>query len=170
MKLIMAVDENWAIGKDNKLLEYIPDDLKRFQEITKNKVVIMGKNTFESLPDKKPLKDRLNIVVSRTLSMKGMTKYKNRPMVVVWDTESLKTIYNEYGMDAEVFVIGGQQIINEFMDVIDTAYITKIYNKYDADTYIPNLDKLIEWEVVDKSEILEYNGVKYQYFTYKKVV
>lgn len=170
MKLIMAVDENWGIGKDGKLLVDIPNDLKRFQQLTKNKVVIMGRNTFESLPEGKPLKDRYNIVVSKTLSNKGNTKYKNRPMVVVNDTESLKNVYYEYGMDIDVFVIGGAQIINELMDVIDMAEITKIYNKYDADTYIPNLDEDKNWEVLDKSDILEYNGIKYQYFTYKRVV
>ena len=170
MNLIMAVDENWAIGKDNKLLENLPDDLKRFQQLTKNKVVIMGRNTFESLPEGKPLRDRYNIVVSKTLSNKGNTKYKNRQMVVVNDTESLRRVYYEYGMGIDVFVIGGEQIIRQFMDIIDTAYITKIYNTYDADTHIPNLDENNDWEVVDKSEILEYNGVRYQYLTYRKVI
>lgn len=169
MNLIMAVDKDWNIGNKNKLLVHIPDDLKRFKELTEHKVVIMGRNTFESLPDGKPLLNRFNIVVSKTLSMDGRTKYRNRQMCVVNDTESLKTIYTKHGQDAEVFVIGGEQIINQFMDVIKTAYITKIDNVYEADTKIPNLDNELDWILVDQSEWFEHENVKYCYCKYERI-
>ena len=64
MNLIVAVDKNWAIGKDNKLLVSIPDDMKFFRETTSGKVVVMGRKTLESFPNGKPLKDRVNIVLT----------------------------------------------------------------------------------------------------------
>ena len=161
MNLIVAVDENWAIGKEGDLLEKISEDLKRFKELTTNNIVVMGRVTFDSLPKKRPLPNRKNIVLTRdkTLVIEGVE-------ICYTVDELLKMIEKE---EKDVFVMGGEKIYKLLLPFCKKAYVTKIYNSYDADRYMENLDISEEWEEKRKDEIRENdNGIKYQYITYEK--
>lgn len=156
MKLIVAVDENWNIGKDGDLLIKIPDDLKRFKEITNGKAVFMGRKTLESLPNGNPLPNRTNIVLTRDKD------YKNDKCVVINSVDEIE-------LDDDIFVIGGGQVYSLMLPYCDTAYITMVHNSFDADTSFPNLDNDKNWKLSSKSELYEYNGIKYDYRIYLRV-
>ena len=141
MKLIVAVSESWGIGKDNKLLFSLKEDMKFFKNTTTGKVVVMGKNTYLSLP-KRPLKDRVNIVLSST-ELEGC----------VWVT-SMDELFAEAGKynGDDVFVIGGASMYKQMLPYCDTAYITKVHSDAEADAFFTNLDELPEWQCVEKRD------------------
>ena len=161
MNLIVAVDRNWAIGKDNKLLVSIPDDMKFFRETTTGKVVVMGRKTLESFPNGKPLKNRVNIVLTRD------PKYSVDGAVIVHSKEELDKELNKYESD-DIYVIGGESIYRLLLDECDRAFVTYVDYSYDADTYFPNLDENPAWELVEESEEQVYFDITYTYRTYKK--
>ena len=165
MKMIVAVDENWAIGKDNSLLTDIPEDLARFKRLTEGKIVVMGRKTLESLPGGKPLPGRTNIILTRD---KG---YKVENAIVMSDTEHIG-IYLK-GMEAkektEVFVIGGAQIYELLLPSVYHVYVTKINDTFEADSWFPNLDNDPNWEGYPTNEEMEHNGIEYQYYTYARL-
>lgn len=160
MKLIVAVSENWGIGNKNKLLFSIPADMKFFRETTKDSVVIMGKKTLESFPGKKPLKNRVNIVLT------SHADYEAEGAVICHCVKDAIEYSKKYAK--EVFVIGGESVYREFLPFCDTAYVTKIYAQAEADTYFPNLDENSEWDILKTSEMLEDNGYKFEFCTYVK--
>jgi len=159
MKLIVAVDKNWAIGNKNGLLISIPEDMKFFRETTSGKVVIMGKNTLESFPNGRPLKNRVNIVIALEKD------YKVEGATVVYSIEEALAEAAKYNTD-DVFVIGGGSIYRQMLDYCDTAYITYIDYAYEADTYFPNLDEKPEWTLVEESEEQVYFDVEYYFRKY----
>lgn len=160
---IVAVDMNWGIGYNGELLERIPQDLKRFKELTSNKWVIMGRKTWDSLP-KKPLPGRTNAVITRDPISKG--KYED---TIFLSLKNMKLILHQQ-KNLDFFVIGGEQIYREFLPYYDRIYVTKIYCEHDkVDTYFPNIDTLNEWALVHMSEMFEYNGIKYQFCEYSSI-
>lgn len=161
MKLILAADRNWAIGKDGGLLCYIPGDLKYFKERTAGKTVVMGRPTLESLPGGKPLPKRENIVLTTR------EDYQVSGALVVHSEEELDEVLADRDTD-EVMIIGGGKVYREFLPKCDTCYITKIYDAFEADTHFVNLDEMPEFEVVWKSEVQEENGHSYQFFEYSR--
>jgi len=160
MKAIVVVDLNWGIGYKGKLLEKIPEDMKYFKQLTLNKVVVMGRETFESLPNKEPLKDRINIVLSRK-------KFINNKNIIICNSikELLKEI-EKYSTD-DIFVIGGEQIYSQLISYCNEVYVTKIQNKYIADKFMVNLDSDKQWELVYKSEVRKFNEINYSFTKYK---
>lgn len=161
MKLILATDENWAIGKDGGLLCHIPGDLKYFKERTKGKTVVMGRPTLESLPGGKPLPARDNIVLTRRQD------YAPSGVLVAHSASELDDVLKKYNSD-DVFIIGGGKVYRDFLDKCDTCYITKIYEKFEADTWFVNLDERDEFEIVWQSEMQEEKGIRYQFFEYRR--
>ncbi|MCR5784426.1 MAG: dihydrofolate reductase [Eubacterium sp.] len=161
MKLIVAVDKNWAIGLRNKLLVSIPNDMKFFREVTTGHVVVMGRKTMESFPGGMPLKKRTNIVLTKNSS------FKAGDAIVVTDKEELLKEIEKYDTD-EVYVIGGESIYRMLLPYCDTAYITKINYEYEADTYIPNLDEDDEWELIEESEEETCFDLEYKFTTYRR--
>ncbi len=161
MNLIAAVDENWAIGNQNKLLASIPEDMKFFRETTTGKVVVMGRKTLESFPGKKPLKNRTNIVLTANPS------YQVEGATVVHSLDELHEELKKYDSD-DIFVIGGESIYRLLLDECDKAYITKIAYSYTADAYFPNLDERKEWKVVKESEEHTCFDLEYFFLTYQK--
>ena len=139
MNLIVAVDKNWAIGMDNKLLVSIPQDMKFFRETTKGNIVVMGRKTLESFPQGQPLQKRVNIVISSN------PDYQVKGAVVVQSVEEALEECKKY--EGEVYVIGGESIYRAMLPYCDTALVTKIDHAYAADTYFPNLDEDPEWEL-----------------------
>ena len=159
MKLIAAADKNWAIGKDNSLLISIPEDMKFFRKTTSGHVIVMGRKTLESFPNGAPLKNRVNIVMTRD------NGYKKDGAIIVHDIDELRNALKNYDGDG-VFVIGGGSIYELLLPMCDTAYITKIDKTFDADTYIPNLDKSSEWKIAQESEQFKHNDIGYRFITY----
>ncbi len=161
MKFIAAVDENWGIGYKNNLLISIPEDMKFFRETTKNSVVIMGRKTLESFPGGNPLKNRVNIVLTSDL------EYKKNDAIIANSIDDVLKYISEYP-DKDIYVIGGGKIYKTFLPYCNEGYITKIYHAFDADTFFPDLDASIEWEITDESDINEYEGMSYAFITYKR--
>ena len=160
MKLIVAADRNWAIGKNNKLMWSIPADMKFFRETTQGNVVIMGRKTLESFPQGQPLKNRVNIVITRNPS------YKVKDAVVVHSVEEAIEESRKY--DGDVFVIGGESIYRAMLPYCDTALVTRIDYAYEADTWFPNLDEDEEWELTDEGEEQTCFDLAYAFTRYER--
>ncbi|SES09282.1 dihydrofolate reductase [Lachnobacterium bovis] len=161
MNLIVAVDKNWGIGKNNDLLVRIPADQKFFRDTTIGKVVVMGRKTLESFPGQVPLKGRTNIVLTHD------ENYDGHGAIVVNSMDELKEELKKYN-DEDIFVIGGEKIYRQLLDMCKIAHVTKIDYAYDADAFFPNLDELDEWELVADSEEQTYFNVIYHFNMYKR--
>lgn len=160
MNLIVAVDNNWAVGYRGGLLTYLPGDLPYFKEKTMGKVVIMGRKTLESLPKGKPLKGRKNVILTRD------SNYRCENAVVCNNKDEIIEYIGQFQSE-DVYVIGGAQIYNLFMNECNKAYVTKIYSQLPADKYINNMDKLENWEITWKSDMNEHEGIEYQWILYE---
>lgn len=161
---IVAVDNNWGIGYNGDLLEHIPEDLKYFKALTTGHVVVMGRKTWDSLPQK-PLKDRLNIVISR--QPRGPLG-EGMAFSIPMDEAKVRVALS--GNDEEWFIIGGGSIYQEFLSVCDRVYVTKIYKDHDnVDTYFPNLDKSEEWVPTTCGQLLTHNDLTYQFWQYDRI-
>lgn len=161
MKLILAADKNWAIGNKGELLCHLPGDLKFFKEKTTGKTVVMGRGTLESLPGKKPLPKRENIVISSN------PDYVVEGATVVHSHEELFEYLKGKDSD-EVMVMGGGRVYKDLLPYCDTCYITKIYESFGADTWFVNLDQMPEFEVAWESDLQEENGIEYRFFEYRR--
>lgn len=161
MNIIAAVDRNWAIGNKNALLVKIPRDQKLFMEMTQGKVVVMGRRTLESLPQKQPLKNRTNIILSSNKD------YVVKGAMVVHCVEELLEELKKYQSD-DVFIAGGETVYRQLLPYCDTAHITKIDYEYEADAYFPKLDELPEWKLVADSEEQTYFDLEYYFLQYRK--
>ena len=162
MNLIAAVDKNWAIGRNNKLLVSIPDDMKFFRQTTTGKVVVMGRKTLESFPNGQPLKNRVNIVLTSDKN------YKVKDAIVVHDLDELHKELEQYNSE-DVYVIGGESIYRQLLDECDVAHITKIDYAYDADAYFPNLDEKEEWQITEDSDEQTYFDLEYYFLKYERM-
>ena len=161
MNIIVAVDKNWAIGKNNKLMWSIPADMKFFRETTKGNIVIMGRKTLESFPQGQPLKNRVNIVITKN------PNYKGKDAVVVHSIEEALAESKKY--EGETYVIGGESIYRAMLPYCDTALVTKIDHAYDADTYFPNLDADKEWQMTKISDEQTCFDLEYYFTVYERV-
>ena len=161
MNLIAAVDKNWAIGRNNKLLVSIPDDMKFFRETTTGKVVVMGRKTLESFPGKKPLKNRVNIVLT------GDRSYQADGAVIVHDMEELHEELKKYPSE-DIYVIGGESIYKQLLDECDVAHITKIDFAYEADAWFPNLEEDPAWVLTGESEEKTYFDLEFRFCRYER--
>ena len=138
MNMIVAADKNWAIGKNNQLLVSIPADMKMFREQTTGKVVVMGRKTLETFPGGLPLKNRLNIVLTRN------RKLQVPGAVIVHSVDELLERIKDYPED-DVYCIGGDSIYRQLLPYCRKAFVTRIDFAYEADTFFPNLDEMPEW-------------------------
>jgi dihydrofolate reductase len=158
---IVAVDNNWGIGFNGDLLEHIPEDLKYFKELTTGHVVVMGTNTWNSLPIK-PLPKRGNIIIS---SADRLIMCKNTVRLHMEDVLD----YFDYTED-DIFIIGGGSIYNQLLPFCDRVYVTKIYKDHvNVDTYFPNLDKSEEWAPAACGNLRTYNDLSYQFWQYDRI-
>lgn len=156
MTIILVADNNWAIGKNGDLLARLPEDMKRFREITTGHTVVMGRKTYESFP-KRPLPNRVNCVISRTQkSIDGAEAFCSVEDFLEYAKE----------INDEIFVIGGGEIYSQLLPYCDKAYITRVYESFEGDTFFTDIDALPEWEAVKSSEIIETNGFKIRFIDY----
>ena len=156
ISIIVALDENNGIGKDNRLLCHIPGDLPRFKKITSGHTVIMGRNTFLSLPGG-ALKNRRNIVITdrRGDSFKGCEI-----------AHSVEEALEMVALEDEIFIIGGASVYRQFLPLASRLYLTRIHKVFEADTFFPAIN-FHEWELisVEVPEIKEEAG-----FTFDHVI
>lgn len=162
MNLIVAVDKNWAIGKDGRLLVNIPADRQLFVKETTGKVVVMGRKTLESLPGGQPLGKRENIVLSRD------PEYRVKGAKVCNSVEEALELLTGRASD-DVYVIGGQSIYEQFLPYCDTAHVTFVDYIYDADTLFPNLDADPEWRLAEESDEQTYFDLCYCFRRYERI-
>ncbi|WP_026474436.1 dihydrofolate reductase [Alkaliflexus imshenetskii] len=159
--IIVAVDQNNAIGRGGDQLAYISGDLKRFKQLTTGHAIVMGRKTFEALP-KGALPNRRNIVVSRnkTLQLPGCE--------VVQSAEEAIALCNA---NEKIFVIGGGEIYNLFLPMADTIYFTHIHYAFEgSDTWFPEIDSTVWKDIqVDNKMQDEKSGMLYHYQTVKRV-
>ena len=151
ISLIAAISENNALGKDNRLIFKIPEDMKRFKEITSGHPIIMGRKTYESIG--RPLPNRTNIVVTRD------ENYRADGCEVVCSLEQAIEVAKKVEK-TEVFVIGGGQIYKEAISLADKLYLTLVEGKYEADTFFPDYS---DFNKVIHSESHESAGYKYEF-------
>lgn len=160
LSLIVAKAKNNTIGKDNHLLWHIPDDLKRFKELTTNHNIIMGRKTFESIG--RILPNRKHIVFSQNPDF----KVNNENVEIV---HSMLQIQQYIEDENENFVIGGAMIYNLLMPYVTKMYVTEIDKDFEGDTFFPRINSDI-WEEISREEGPEdsKNNFKYEYVTYKR--
>ncbi|MCI8677077.1 MAG: dihydrofolate reductase [Lawsonibacter sp.] len=158
MKVIAAVDENWAIGRNGDQLIYISEDLKHFKALTTGHPVILGRKTLATFPGGRPLKGRRNLILSRNPGFAP-------PEAEVFS--SLEELLAAAPQDA--FVIGGASVYQALLDRCDTACITRIEAAFPgADCWFPNLDERPEWKIAEEGPVLEEKGVRFRYVTYER--
>lgn len=160
MNFIVAVDDNWGIGNQGDLLYSIPEDMKFFRQTTLNKVVIMGRNTLESLPGAKPLPKRTNIVLTRNPA------YMVEGALVCQSVEEVLDAVKDYPPE-DVWVMGGKAVYEALLPYCQKGYITKIHSQKVADTTLVNLDTLPEWECTSISEPHEFEGISFAFCVYE---
>lgn len=144
ISIIVAVAENFAIGKDNDLLFHLPGDLKRFKEITTGHTLIMGRNTLLSLP-KWPLPNRRHIVI---------TDRKNDYFEGCETVFSLDQALDKVENEEEAFVIGGGMVYRQFYPIAKKLYLTLVHKTFDADTFFPEIN-FNEWAEVNREDIYD---------------
>jgi len=159
MNLIVAVDKNWSIGRNGKLLISIPEDMQLFRKETSNKVVVMGRKTLESFPNGLPLKNRTNIVITNDKS------YNVKDAIICHSIEEALEEIKKYASN-DVYVIGGETIYRQLLPYCDVAHVTKIDYEYDADTQFPNLDEMPEWSIGERSDERTYFDLEYEFLKY----
>jgi len=158
LTIIAAVSINNVIGNNNKLIWKLSNDLKRFKNLTTNHSVIMGRKTFESLPN--PLPNRDNIVITRD------TNY-SKPNIQV--CSSIEDAINLTKTDAQPFIIGGGEIYSQTINIVDKIELTRVHEEFDGDAYFPEIPLDI-FELINEENYnsdLE-NEFDYSYLTYKK--
>lgn len=155
MQAIVAVSENWGIGKENQLLFRISADLRRFKELTAGHTVIMGRKTLQSLPGSKGLPHRRNIVLT------------GDPDFRAENVETVNTLAGAiFAAGADAFVIGGATVYRQMLSLCDRVYVTRVFSTPEADAFFPDLDADPHWEIAAESEIMEENGLRFQYVDY----
>ena len=155
MHLIVAVDKNWAIGKDGDQLIYIPEDLKHFKALTTGHPVILGRKTMATFPGGRPLKGRRNLILSRdpAFAPEGGEVYPSLEQLVA-------------SAPADSFVVGGASVYAALLPYCDTAHITRIDAVFPADKFFPDLDADPVWQIQDVSDPMEHDGLSFRYYTY----
>jgi len=161
ISIIAAIGKNRELGKDNKLLWHIPEDFKRFKNLTSGHVVIMGRKTYESLPEKfRPLPNRINIVVTRNPNFTTI----NQLIVVGSIEEAIESAKAKIqNPNNEIFIIGGASIYEQGIKYADKLYLTLVEKEYpDADTFFPDYSqfKKVVSEEKHKDNIYSYRFIE----------
>lgn len=152
LAIIAAVAKNRVIGNKGKIPWTIREDLKRFRKLTLNHPVIMGRNTYFSLPTR-PLPRRQNIVLSKS----GYAPEDKDVIVCKSIDDAVETASN---LDNVAYIIGGQQIYEKTLGIVDRMELTHVHKEYEGDSYFPVFDEK-DWEVVKREDKLNYSFVSY---------
>lgn len=157
ISIIVAIARNYAIGKDNDLLWHLSEDLKRFKRITSGSTIIMGRNTYLSLP-KRPLPNRRSIIIS---------DIPNDYFEGAETVHSIEAALEYCSTETESFIIGGGSVYRQFLPLANKLYITKVHQDFEGDVFFPEIDEQ-EWELIEESEIQvdKNNSLRYSFLTY----
>ena len=156
---IVAVDNDWGIGYNGGLLESIPKDLANFKSLTLGGTVVMGQNTWDSLP-LKPLPGRENIIITYDTHLD--------PKAFFWSMEDTLNFIKTH-LDKHFWIIGGGSIYKQLLPICDRVYVTKIYKSHDnIDTYFPKLDDSEDWNKTPISDIQSHEGTQFQFWLYER--
>lgn len=160
ISLIVVIARDNAIGYKNQLLCHLPADLKHFKQLTTGHAVVMGRHTFESLPNG-PLPNRKNIV---------LTSKPSASTADYLEVDSLEKAFQSVADNEEIFIIGGAQIYRQYLELADLMYITWIHHSFEADTFFPEVD-WNQWKEVDREdcEADEKNPYPYSFVKYERV-
>ena len=159
MELIVAVYEDWGIGKDGTQPVALSADRKFFRETTRGAAVIVGRKTVADFPGQKPLPGRKNIVLTKQdLEIPGFT--------VCHSPEDAAKAASDWDT---VFVIGGGSIYRQMLPMCQKAYITKVHCAVESDTYFPNLDEDADWKMTQVLQSGEENGISYEMCLYERI-
>lgn len=158
--IIVAIADNYAIGKDNQLLWHLSEDLKRFKILTSGHAVVMGKNTYFSLPVR-PLPNRINIVITDV------------PEEIIDGCKmaySIDDAIEKMDTDKENFIIGGGSIYKQFLPIVQKLYLTRVHKDFEADCFFPEIN-FSEWELLseERNKKDEKTGIIYSYLIYQKI-
>ena len=156
-----AQDKNGLIGKNGLLPWRLPNDMRFFREHTMDRILVMGRKTYEGLPNQSALEGRKNIVLTNNLN------YKAKDVLICHSVQEVLEQLKSYD-SKDVYIIGGGQIYEQFLPYCDTAHITRVDYKYQADTYITDFDKLDGWRVTARSEEHTYFDICYEFVCYQK--
>lgn len=158
MELIVAVYDDWGIGKDGTQPVALSADRKFFRETTRGAMVIVGRRTVEDFPDQKPLPGRANVMLTRT-----KRTYPGFTMAASPEEAAALAANAQRAM-----VIGGGSIYRQMLPMCDTAYVTKVHTKVESDTFFPNLDADENWALSEILQSGEENGIAYEICLYKR--
>ncbi|NDL68434.1 dihydrofolate reductase [Clostridiales bacterium F-3ap] len=161
MRCIVAVDRNWGIGRENRLLCHIPEDLRFFKKTTLGRWLVMGRKTLESLPGGRPLPGRTTVVLTRR------PDYACPGALTVHSVEELLKVLPEDR--EEVFVAGGEEVYRALLPLCETAYVTKIEGNFQADAFFPDLDGDPEWRCLREETVLSEKGFKLRFLVYGRI-
>jgi dihydrofolate reductase len=157
ISIVVAISENHVIGKDNKLLWYLPNDLKHFKDITTGHTVIMGRKTYESVG--KPLPKRRNVIITRQdIAIEGCEV-----------ANSIETALALSKDEEEVFIVGGAEIYKQSLHLTNRIYLTIVHKEFDGDSFFPEINKN-EWNEVYREDYQpdEKNSLPYSFITYER--
>ena len=160
ISIVAAVADNYAIGKGNKLPWHLPADLKHFRELTTGHAVVMGKRTFESLPNG-PLPNRRNVVLTSVMSEGVNEGY--------FEADSLEDAFYLCEKEEKVFIVGGAAVYRQSLEIAESLYITWVHHEFSADIYFPEVD-FSKWEEVSRQDMPadEKNPYPYSFVLYKR--
>ena len=162
--LLACVNKNMCIGKDNKLLYHIKSDLRNFKLMTVDNVVIMGRKTFESLPNQRPLKDRINIIVTSNEDYSVDSSFDN--VFIVHSLEEAKDLCETFYENKTWYIIGGGSIYHQALenDIVDECNLTVVDDETEGDTYIPNILEDKRFGLFYKSDNIIDEDTKLNYY------
>lgn len=156
MEAIVAVYKDWGIGATGTQQVVIPEDRKRFKELTQGAAIVVGRKTLEDFPGGKPLEGRTNIVLThQDIKIEGA--------IVVHSVEELLETVKDM---PKVFVVGGASVYNQLLKYCDRIFITRIYTAPKSDVFFPNMDEDFNWVCEDYGDPQFYNGIKYRFSQY----
>lgn len=162
--MIVACDLNGIIGNNNKIPWHIPDDLKHFKNLTENNIIVMGRKTFDSLPFK-PLKNRINIVLSNTM------KHNDDNSIIVTNKENvykvLENIKSQYP-EKKIFIIGGNEIYNLFFNECTKIYLTLVSSIFPGDTKLECFQEIIKCKLINGPELCRHKDLSYYFLDFSK--
>ena len=158
MELIVAVYEDWGIGKDGTQPVALSADRKFFRETTRGAMVIAGRRTIDDFPGKKPLPGRVNVALTRSnCQIPGFTVCNSPEQAQQLAKDAVRA-----------FVIGGGSVYKQMLPMCDTAFVTKVYAKPESDTFFPNLDEDPQWELAQVLQSGEEDGIRYEMCLYRR--
>lgn len=161
MIIIAAVDRNWAIGNQGQLLAHISRDMKHFAATTTGHVIVMGRKTLESFPGGRPLPRRTNIVLT------SQEDYDGKGAIVARGVDELNAILEGYDSE-EIYIVGGESLYRMMLPRCSRAIITKIDQEFEADTWMPDLDRHPDWILKEEGEPQEEKGLTFCFCSYER--